>query len=198
MVVQGQFVHPKIISFPRGITSITSFHPIFQAYFTKKNSCKITNSVSIINWSTIGAAKASSKLLINENDHCAKMDDCAVNNDIFFKKLSVFSYNTARWYTQFLKVFGVGFKIKLFPIQLLNLDLGRSHNIFLKIPFGVFIGVTFPFKKNGLVIKSSSLTLLKPIVNKIQKLRAPDIYKGKGVQLKHFQYRLRPGKKKNH
>ena len=95
-------------------------------------------------------------------------------------------------YEKILELTGVGFRATL-KGNLLNLQLGFSHDVSYEIPEGVKILV-----EKSTVIKISSIDkeLVGKIASEIKKLKPVEPYKGKGIKVRG-QYILRKeGKKK--
>ena len=95
-------------------------------------------------------------------------------------------------YEKVLELVGVGFRANL-KGDILNLQLGFSHDINFKIPNDVKIVVE---KQTTLKISGSDKQIVGMVATKIKSLRRPEPYKGKGIREKG-QYILRKeGKKK--
>lgn len=92
-----------------------------------------------------------------------------------------------------LNFVGIGFRIESIENGFLKLKLGFSHFIFIKIP--PYINV-FGQKKTTLVVESIDDQLLKAFCSKLQALKFPDAYKGKGILYKNQTIILKEGKKK--
>ena len=95
-------------------------------------------------------------------------------------------------YQKVLELVGVGFRANL-KGDILNLQLGFSHDVNFKIPKDVKITVE---KQTTLKISGSDKQVVGMVATKIKSLRPPEPYKGKGIREKG-QYILRKeGKKK--
>ncbi len=95
-------------------------------------------------------------------------------------------------YTKTLELSGVGFRAAL-KGNVLNLQLGFSHDIDYKIPDGVKITVE---KQTTLKISGSNKQLVGSVSAKIKSFKKTEPYKGKGIK-EQGQYILRKeGKKK--
>ena len=91
-----------------------------------------------------------------------------------------------------LELTGVGYRAAL-KGNILNLQLGFSHDINFNIPDGVKIQVE---KQNFLKISGTDKQQVGMVAAKIKSLRPPEPYKGKGIK-EQGQYILRKeGKKK--
>ena len=99
---------------------------------------------------------------------------------------------TSKGYEKKLELTGVGFRAAL-KGNMLNLQLGFSHDINFNIPDGVKIQVE---KQNILKITGSDKQQVGMVASEIKSLRPPEPYKGKGIK-EQGQYILRKeGKKK--
>ena len=95
-------------------------------------------------------------------------------------------------YEKNLELTGVGYRAAL-KGNILNLQLGFSHDINFNIPDGVKIQVE---KQNFLKITGTDKQQVGMVAAKIKSLRPPEPYKGKGIK-EQGQYILRKeGKKK--
>ena len=95
-------------------------------------------------------------------------------------------------YEKILELTGVGFRASL-KGEILNMQLGFSHDINFDIPKGVKIIVE---KQTTLKISGSNKQQVGMVASQIKSIRPPEPYKGKGIKEKG-QYILRKeGKKK--
>ena len=95
-------------------------------------------------------------------------------------------------YEKILELTGVGFRAAL-KGEILNMQLGFSHDINFNIPKGVKITVE---KQTTLKISGSNKQQVGMVASQIKSIRPPEPYKGKGIKEKG-QYILRKeGKKK--
>tara|TARA_Y100000817_G_C16643594_1_gene449508 strand:+ start:183 stop:722 length:540 start_codon:yes stop_codon:yes gene_type:complete len=95
-------------------------------------------------------------------------------------------------YEKILELSGVGYRAAL-KGNILNLQLGFSHDINFNIPEGVKIQVE---KQTILKISGTDKQQVGMVTSKIKSLRPPEPYKGKGIK-EQGQYILRKeGKKK--
>ena len=98
----------------------------------------------------------------------------------------------SKGYEKNLELSGVGYRASL-KGDILNLQLGFSHDINFKIPEGVKIQVE---KQNILKINGTDKQQVGMVAAEIKGLRPPEPYKGKGIK-EQGQYILRKeGKKK--
>ena len=95
-------------------------------------------------------------------------------------------------YEKILELTGVGFRAAL-KANVLNMQLGFSHDINYNIPEGIKIAVE---KQTTLKISGSNKQQVGMVASQIKSIRPPEPYKGKGIKEKG-QYILRKeGKKK--
>ena len=98
----------------------------------------------------------------------------------------------SKGYEKKLELTGVGYRAAL-KGNILNLQLGFSHDINFEIPEGIKIQVE---KQNFLKITGSDKQQVGMVTAEIKSLRPPEPYKGKGIK-EQGQYILRKeGKKK--
>ena len=98
----------------------------------------------------------------------------------------------SKGYEKILELSGVGYRASL-KGEILNLQLGFSHDINFKIPEGVKIQVE---KQNILKINGTDKQQVGMVAAEIKSIRPPEPYKGKGIK-EQGQYILRKeGKKK--
>ena len=98
----------------------------------------------------------------------------------------------SKGYEKILELSGVGYRASL-KGNILNLQLGFSHDINFKIPEGVKIQVE---KQNILKISGTDKQQVGMVSAEIKGIRPPEPYKGKGIK-EQGQYILRKeGKKK--
>ena len=99
---------------------------------------------------------------------------------------------TSSGYEKILELTGVGFRAAL-KGNVLNMQLGFSHDINFDIPDGIKIAVE---KQTTLKISGSNKQKVGMVASQIKSFRPPEPYKGKGIKEKG-QYILRKeGKKK--
>ena len=98
----------------------------------------------------------------------------------------------SKGYEKILELSGVGYRAAL-KGNILNLQLGFSHDINFQIPEGVKIQVE---KQNILKISGNDKQKVGMVASEIKSIRPPEPYKGKGIK-EQGQYILRKeGKKK--
>jgi len=89
---------------------------------------------------------------------------------------------------------GLGFKIIYFEeTKTLSFKLGYSHLAFINIPVGINL---VKIGKNYLIVSGVEPFLLGNFITSIQRLRFPDVYKGKGFWKKYEKKALKLFKKK--
>ena len=89
---------------------------------------------------------------------------------------------------------GVGYKADA-KGQLLELNVGYSHNIFFQIPEEVKVTAETVKGKNPTVtLESHDKQLIGAVAAKIRSLRKPEPYKGKGIKFVGEQLRRKAGK----
>ena len=99
---------------------------------------------------------------------------------------------TSSGYEKILELTGVGFRAAL-KGNVLNMQLGFSHDINYNIPEGIKIAVD---KQTILKISGTNKQQVGMVASQIKSIRPPEPYKGKGIKEKG-QYILRKeGKKK--
>lgn len=97
-------------------------------------------------------------------------------------------------YKSHLELVGVGYKAEA-KGQILELNLGYSHAIFLQVPQEVTVNAEMLKGQNPkITLESSDKELLGHITAKIRSLRKVEPYKGKGVRFVGEQVRRKAGK----
>ena len=99
---------------------------------------------------------------------------------------------SSKGYEKTLELIGVGYRAAL-KGNLLNLQLGYSHDINFKIPEGIKIAVE---KQTTLKITGSDKQLVGEVASKIKTFRKIEPYKGKGIREKGQYVLKKEGKKK--
>ena len=93
-----------------------------------------------------------------------------------------------------LELVGVGFKAEA-KGQILEMNLGYSHDIYIMIPAEVKVTAVTDKKSNPIVTLSScDKQLVGQVAAKLRSLRKPEPYKGKGVKFVGEQIRRKAGK----
>jgi len=97
-------------------------------------------------------------------------------------------------YTIKQEVVGVGYKASN-QGNLLELNLGYSHNIFMEVPTEITVKTETEKGKNPLIIlEGCDKQLIGQVAAKIRSLRKPEPYKGKGIKFQGEQLRRKAGK----
>jgi large subunit ribosomal protein L6 len=97
-------------------------------------------------------------------------------------------------YTIKQEVVGVGYKASN-QGNLLELNLGYSHNIFMEVPSEITVKTETEKGKNPLIIlEGCDKQLIGQVAAKIRSLRKPEPYKGKGIKFQGEQLRRKAGK----
>ncbi|WPR75539.1 50S ribosomal protein L6 [Algoriphagus sp. NG3] len=97
-------------------------------------------------------------------------------------------------YKKDLELVGVGFKAAN-QGQILELNLGYSHSIFMSLPEEVSVKAETAKGKNPIVsLESIDKELIGQVAAKIRSLRKVEPYKGKGVRFVGEQVRRKAGK----
>ena len=98
-------------------------------------------------------------------------------------------------YRKEMELVGVGYRAAT-KGQVLELALGYSHNIYLKLPPEVSVEAKSERNKNPLIIlESQDKQLLGQVCAKIRSFRKPEPYKGKGIKFVGEIIRRKSGKK---
>ena len=93
-----------------------------------------------------------------------------------------------------LELVGVGYKATN-QGQVLELNLGYSHNIFFALPESVSVKTETPKGKNPIIsLEAIDKELIGQVAAKIRSLRKIEPYKGKGVRFVGEQIRRKAGK----
>lgn len=119
-----------------------------------------------------------------------KVEDPFLNSWYFILKNIIIGLT--RNFSQRLQLKGVGFKATLLKLNTMELKIGYSHSIIYQTTTGIKLDVS---KNILLQVKSPLKNLVGQEASKIQYLRYPDIYKGKGILYKGEKLNLKIGKK---
>ncbi|ACY40273.1 50S ribosomal protein L6 [Blattabacterium sp. (Blattella germanica) str. Bge] len=93
-----------------------------------------------------------------------------------------------------LELVGIGYRAS-YKENILELNLGFSHNIMMQIPEEIYVEIKSEKSKNPiLVLKSYDKQLLGIVSAKIRSFRIPDPYKGKGIRYLGEEIRKKAGK----
>lgn len=97
-------------------------------------------------------------------------------------------------YKKEMELVGVGYRANA-EGQVLELSLGFSHAIFIKLPKEIKVEAKSERNKNPLIIlESADKQLLGQVCAKIRSLRKPEPYKGKGIKFVGEIIRRKSGK----
>lgn len=97
-------------------------------------------------------------------------------------------------YTKALELVGVGYKASVAD-NVVELNLGYSHNIYLQVPQEVKASAKMEKGKNPIVeLESADKELIGQVAAKLRELRKIEPYKGKGVRFVGEQIRRKAGK----
>lgn len=97
-------------------------------------------------------------------------------------------------YKKEMELVGVGYRATANG-QVLELSLGYSHAIYVKLPPEVKVEAKAERNKNPLIIlESGDKQLLGQVCAKIRSLRKPEPYKGKGIRFVGEEIRRKSGK----
>ena len=100
-------------------------------------------------------------------------------------------------YKKEMELVGVGYRATS-QDQVLELALGFSHAIFIKLPKEIKVEAKSERNKNPLIIlESADKQLLGQVCAKIRSLRKPEPYKGKGIKFVGEIIRRKSGKSAN-
>ncbi len=100
-------------------------------------------------------------------------------------------------YKKEMELVGVGYRAAATG-QVLELSLGYSHAIFIKLPSEIKVEAKSERNKNPLIIlESADKQLLGQVCAKIRSLRKPEPYKGKGIKFVGEIIRRKSGKSAN-
>ena len=100
-------------------------------------------------------------------------------------------------YKKEMELVGVGYRANTTG-QVLELSLGYSHAIYIKLPPEVKVEAKTERNKNPLIIlESADKQLLGQVCAKIRSLRKPEPYKGKGIKFVGEFIRRKSGKSAN-
>lgn len=100
-------------------------------------------------------------------------------------------------YRKEMELVGVGYRANATG-QVLELSLGFSHAIYIKLPVEIKVETKSERNKNPLIIlESDDKQLLGQVCAKIRSLRKPEPYKGKGIKFVGEVIRRKSGKSAN-
>jgi len=94
-------------------------------------------------------------------------------------------------YVRGLEIKGIGYRAQVKGSSI-NFTLGYSHPIEYKLPDGV--SAVMDDKQGALTLSGIDKQRLGQVAAEIRKLRAPDVYKGKGIRYAGERIKLKAGK----
>jgi large subunit ribosomal protein L6 len=98
-------------------------------------------------------------------------------------------------YTQTLEIHGVGFKAAMKGKDVVQLNVGLSHEVNHKIPAGIDVKVAGA-KQEQVVISGIDKQLVGQVAAELRAYRKPEPYQGKGVRYQGEYIFRKEGKKK--
>lgn len=99
----------------------------------------------------------------------------------------------SRGYFTYLRLFGVGYRVFLVK-DILTFKLGFSHFVKIKIPASIRVFLPEPTLICFYGLDKNQVT---QIAAKVQQIKPPSPYKGKGIRVLDTQIKLKIGKKKS-
>jgi large subunit ribosomal protein L6 len=111
--------------------------------------------------------------------------------DKFSEFLNIFLKSNNKVFTKKLLLKGLGLKVNQLTVENLQLKLGFSHLIDVKIPAGLSIS----FIKNIITVQGPDFSDVGNFANFLKKKKLPDSYKGKGLWYKNEKLVLKLVKK---
>lgn len=96
-------------------------------------------------------------------------------------------------FKKYLRVRGVGYRFLLLKNNILQIEVGLSYNLQIKLP--AIYKTQFSRKFTKIKFYSLDLQKLTLLVSNIRKLRIPDVYKGKGIRFLVEKRLQKEGKK---
>ena len=168
--------------------------------------CNTLDKLVIINDVETKVLNLNFKLLINKYKNFFYVTNILTNNVLDKKKsqhLRMLEVSNIRKtlieiltvLTKKLKLVGVGYRAfikKRNNSYFLQLKLGYSHDIFIKIPNQVKIVCPKP---DTIILSGKSSIHLNKLTNLIRSYKIPDSYKGKGVLYEYEKLNLKIGKR---
>jgi large subunit ribosomal protein L6 len=170
--------------------------------------CSNTNRLIFVQKNQILVKKVHLKVLISHKKKLLYISN-SVNNTNYhnyskkrLKKirydllLNIYSFIKKSCFLFYKKILlkGVGYRfiLKNKERSILQLLIGFSHSIFIRLPseLGIYL-----IKPNLLYITSVNYLKLNKIIQTIRKLRITDVYKGKGINFEYEKLFLKEGKK---
>ncbi|WP_259146540.1 50S ribosomal protein L6 [Candidatus Karelsulcia muelleri] len=138
-------------------------------------------------------------IIINHNNIIVKRKHNDKKNRALHGLYRMLIYNmikgVSNGFQKKLELIGVGFRANINNNKILNLNIGYSHNIMIKLPQSITLEVKMEKnKKTQIILKSYDKQLLGIVAAKIRSLRKPEPYKGKGIRYINEYVIKKPGK----
>jgi len=115
------------------------------------------------------------------------------NKPLFYRLIQKAIIGVSFGFIKQLVFVGVGYRVESLTQEVLNLKLGYSHLVTIKIPESITV---YSPKRTVLILKGFNLQFLNEFVSYIRSQKLPDVYKGKGILEKNEIISLKDGKKK--
>jgi len=169
--------------------------------------CKITQFLLIKGPLGTKFIKIDVKLIINKNQGLIELKNFILTYEYKLKQKYLLSYinhlkkilkncffEVSVFLFKKLKFIGLGYRFFLIDkkLNLLQLKLGYSHNVFFKVPKNIELNF---YKNTVLYFKSNNYYNLNKILSKIKLNKKLDFYKGKGILYENEKIKLKKGKK---
>ncbi|WP_185860517.1 50S ribosomal protein L6 [Blattabacterium cuenoti] len=131
------------------------------------------------------------QLLISRNHEDKKSKSLHGLYHVLIKNMII---GVTKGFHKILELVGVGYRAS-YNGEILDLNLGYSHNIMIQLPKEINIEIQSKKGKNPIIIlKSYDKQLLGIIAAKIRSFRVPEPYKGKGIRYFGEEVRRKAGK----
>ncbi|BBA17305.1 50S ribosomal protein L6 [Blattabacterium cuenoti] len=131
------------------------------------------------------------KLLITRNQENKKSKSL---HGLYHVLINNMIMGVSKGFQKKLELVGIGYKA-YYNGEILDLNLGFSHNIMMKLPKEINVEIQSEKGKNPFIIlKSYDKQLLGIIAAKIRTFRVPEPYKGKGIRYFGEEIRRKAGK----
>lgn len=126
---------------------------------------------------------------INNNSNSSAMQ--GLYRSLFYNMI----IGVTKGFEKSLEIVGIGYRAVTKSDNIMELYLGYSHNIIIKIPQEVSYKINIDKGKNTIIVlKSYDKQLLGVVASKIRSLRKPDSYKGKGIRYINEYIKMKTGK----
>ncbi|WP_185863049.1 50S ribosomal protein L6 [Blattabacterium cuenoti] len=173
----------KSISIPKNVYVKIIDHEIFVKGFLGSLSQKISKEFQF-------NLKENQLFIIRNNDS----KKCKSLHGLYHVLVNNMIIGVSEGFHKKLELVGVGYRAS-YKEDILDLNLGYSHNIMMQIPKEIDIKIQSEKGKNFIIIlKSYDKQLLGIMSAKIRSLREPEPYKGKGIRYFGEEVRRKAGK----